>query len=241
MRRFSQAPFPFLPSPLTRKYRTDASGVEPPGPGKPPNPPNFPRYDYHKLQLSVVHDLNRAWSVQLGGFLTVAGTKIHATAERDPAAVQQMAEHVDEAAEGLGALPHARVGDPDRRHLLRDRRHVAGAQARRGTGGRAGAAALPGPKDQQVVAELRHVGLHLLGRSLADGEHRNHRGHPDDDAMTNLPVEIQFSNYQATQGVQTPSKVLEFIQGTQALTLTVNSVAVNSSVTPAISNRQVGR
>jgi hypothetical protein len=38
------------------------------------NPPIFPRYNYHKLQLSVVHDLNSAWSVQIGGFLTAAGT-----------------------------------------------------------------------------------------------------------------------------------------------------------------------
>jgi hypothetical protein len=35
--------------------------------------PAFPRYRYHKLQLSLVHDLNPAWSVQLGGFVSVAG------------------------------------------------------------------------------------------------------------------------------------------------------------------------
>jgi hypothetical protein len=37
------------------------------------NPPVFPRYSYHKLQLSIVHDLTPAWSIQLGGFTTVAG------------------------------------------------------------------------------------------------------------------------------------------------------------------------
>jgi len=36
-------------------------------------PPVFPNYAYHKLQLSIVHDLSPAWSVQFGGFTTVAG------------------------------------------------------------------------------------------------------------------------------------------------------------------------
>jgi hypothetical protein len=38
------------------------------------NLPIFPRYSYHKLQLSIVHDLTPAWSLQLGGFATVAGS-----------------------------------------------------------------------------------------------------------------------------------------------------------------------
>lgn len=35
--------------------------------------PVFPDYRYHKLQVSIVHDLTPAWSIQLGGFSTVAG------------------------------------------------------------------------------------------------------------------------------------------------------------------------
>jgi hypothetical protein len=35
--------------------------------------PGFVSYDYSKLQLSVVYDLNPQWSVQFGGFTTVAG------------------------------------------------------------------------------------------------------------------------------------------------------------------------
>lgn len=37
-------------------------------------PPLFPRYDYHKLQFSVIHDLTAEWSVQLGGFTSIAGS-----------------------------------------------------------------------------------------------------------------------------------------------------------------------
>jgi hypothetical protein len=36
-------------------------------------PPLFPSYDYSKLQVSVVHDLTRQWSLQAGGFTTYSG------------------------------------------------------------------------------------------------------------------------------------------------------------------------
>jgi hypothetical protein len=35
--------------------------------------PLFPSYEYHKLQLSVVHDITPHWSLQLGGFSAYAG------------------------------------------------------------------------------------------------------------------------------------------------------------------------
>ena len=37
------------------------------------SPPLFPSYDYSKLQLSVIYDLNRQWSLQAGGFSTFHG------------------------------------------------------------------------------------------------------------------------------------------------------------------------
>jgi protein XagA len=36
-------------------------------------PPLFPSYDYSKLQVSLVHDLTRQWSLQGGGFTTYSG------------------------------------------------------------------------------------------------------------------------------------------------------------------------
>jgi hypothetical protein len=37
------------------------------------SPPLFPSYDYSKLQLSVIYDLNQQWSLQAGGFTTFHG------------------------------------------------------------------------------------------------------------------------------------------------------------------------
>ena len=37
------------------------------------SPPLFPSYDYSKLQISVVYDLTRQWSLQGGGFTTYHG------------------------------------------------------------------------------------------------------------------------------------------------------------------------
>jgi hypothetical protein len=37
------------------------------------SPPIFPSYDYSKLQLTVVYDLTRQWSLQGGGFTTFSG------------------------------------------------------------------------------------------------------------------------------------------------------------------------
>jgi hypothetical protein len=36
-------------------------------------PPVFPDYAYHKLQLSVVYDVTPGWSLQVGGFTSIAG------------------------------------------------------------------------------------------------------------------------------------------------------------------------
>ena len=37
------------------------------------SPPLFPSYDYSKLQISVIYDLTRQWSLQGGGFTTYHG------------------------------------------------------------------------------------------------------------------------------------------------------------------------
>ena len=54
--------------------------------------------------------------------------------------------------------------------------------------------------------------------------------HPDDDANTNIPVEVDFSSYQAVNGAQIPFHIQKFSQGTLMLDVTVTSVAVNSGV-----------
>jgi hypothetical protein len=58
--------------------------------------------------------------------------------------------------------------------------------------------------------------------------------HPDADAGTNLPVEIQFGNYQNSNGALVPLRVQKFLQRTLLLDLTVSNVLVNSGVSSSV-------
>lgn len=55
--------------------------------------------------------------------------------------------------------------------------------------------------------------------------------HPDNDAGTNILVEVDFSNYQAASGVQTAFHVQKFVNGTLFLDLTIQSAVLNSGLT----------
>jgi hypothetical protein len=55
--------------------------------------------------------------------------------------------------------------------------------------------------------------------------------HPDNDARTNIPVEVRFSNYQMTNGVKFPFHIQKFVNGNLELDITVTNVAVNSNLT----------
>ncbi len=57
--------------------------------------------------------------------------------------------------------------------------------------------------------------------------------HPDTDANTNLPVEIQYGNFQNTNGALVPFHIQKFVQRTLLLDLTVSNVLVNSGVPPS--------
>ena len=54
--------------------------------------------------------------------------------------------------------------------------------------------------------------------------------HPDNDAGTNIPVEIDFSNYQQVNGVQIPFHVQKFLNGTLFLDVTIQSAVLNSGI-----------
>lgn len=54
--------------------------------------------------------------------------------------------------------------------------------------------------------------------------------HPDDDATTNIPSEVDFSNYQSVGGVQVPFHIQKFIQGSLAVDITVTGATFNSSL-----------
>jgi hypothetical protein len=58
--------------------------------------------------------------------------------------------------------------------------------------------------------------------------------HPDNDALTNIPVEIDFSNYQAVNGVQIPFNIQKFLNGSLFLDLTIQAASLNSGLTDSV-------
>ncbi len=58
--------------------------------------------------------------------------------------------------------------------------------------------------------------------------------HPDDDATTNIAVEVDFSNYQQVNGVLVPYHITKFWQGSPLLDFTVANVSVNSGLSDSL-------
>jgi hypothetical protein len=54
--------------------------------------------------------------------------------------------------------------------------------------------------------------------------------HPDNDANTNIPVEIQFGNYQNNNGALVPLRIQKYLQGSLLLDFVVTNVSINSDV-----------
>jgi hypothetical protein len=54
--------------------------------------------------------------------------------------------------------------------------------------------------------------------------------HPDTDAGTNIPIEIDFLNYQTVNGVQVPFHVRKFLNGTLLLDVSIQSAVLNSGI-----------
>lgn len=55
--------------------------------------------------------------------------------------------------------------------------------------------------------------------------------HPDNDALTNIPIRIEFANYQTVQNAQVPYHIQRFINNGLALDLTVSTVQINTGLT----------
>lgn len=54
--------------------------------------------------------------------------------------------------------------------------------------------------------------------------------HPDNDALTDIPIEVRFSNYQNSQGILVPYHIQKYMQNGLALDVTVTSVQANSGI-----------
>ncbi len=55
--------------------------------------------------------------------------------------------------------------------------------------------------------------------------------HPDNDALTNIVVEVDFSSYQSVNGVLVPFRIQKLLNNSLTLDLTVTSVGVNQGLT----------
>jgi hypothetical protein len=87
----------------------------------------------------------------------------------------------------------------------------------------------PGASSSPFIASLSTADLYLdpasfLPVSLTFGQH------PDNNSLTNLAVEIQFSNYQRSAGAQIPFHIVKLFQGTVLLDLAISSASLNTGL-----------
>jgi len=54
--------------------------------------------------------------------------------------------------------------------------------------------------------------------------------HPDDDAGTNIMLEIDFSNYQNINGIQVPIYIQKLISGGLAMDISISSAVFNTGL-----------
>lgn len=80
-----------------------------------------------------------------------------------------------------------------------------------------------------LTQQLSTVDFYLDSASLLPAA-VTFNAHPDDDASTNLAVEIKFSNYQLQNGGQAPFRIQKLLQGSLVLDIAVTTVAVNSGL-----------
>jgi hypothetical protein len=55
--------------------------------------------------------------------------------------------------------------------------------------------------------------------------------HPDSNAAGSIAVEVDFSNYQSTSGIQVPLRIQELLNNSLLLDITIQTVTVNSGLT----------
>jgi len=54
--------------------------------------------------------------------------------------------------------------------------------------------------------------------------------HPDKDALVNIPVEIDFSDYQQISGMQVPMHIQKLMNGTLLLDITLTGAVFNTGL-----------
>lgn len=62
--------------------------------------------------------------------------------------------------------------------------------------------------------------------------------HPDDNALLDIPVEVQFSDYRAVNGTQVPYHIQKFLNNSLLLDFQVQTVTLNSGLTSSAFSAQ---
>jgi hypothetical protein len=58
--------------------------------------------------------------------------------------------------------------------------------------------------------------------------------HPDNNALTNVSVEVDFSNYETVNGAQVPFHIEKYMNGSLFLDVIIQHVNVNSGLTESV-------
>lgn len=82
---------------------------------------------------------------------------------------------------------------------------------------------------KNLIQNLSQIDLYLDASTLLPVS-VSFNTHADNDALTNIPIEIRFSNYQVAQGVSVPYHIQKYIQNGLALDVTITAIQVNSGL-----------
>jgi hypothetical protein len=80
-----------------------------------------------------------------------------------------------------------------------------------------------------LVKHLSQIELYLDPKTFLPAR-ISFNTHPDNDALTDLPITVQFSNYQTVNGFTQPMRVQRYINGTLTLDVQVGNATVNSGL-----------
>jgi len=86
---------------------------------------------------------------------------------------------------------------------------------------------LPGPTP--TLAQLSTMDFYLDAATLLPSA-VVFNAHPDNDPGTNIPVEIDFSNYQAISGIAVPLHIQKYLQGSLVTDLVISNAVFNTGL-----------
>ncbi|MGA8087753.1 MAG: hypothetical protein WCA10_10625 [Terracidiphilus sp.] len=80
-----------------------------------------------------------------------------------------------------------------------------------------------------LVQHLSQIELYLDPKTFLPAK-ISFNTHPDNNVLVDLPVLVEFSNYQRVNGITAPMHIKRYMNGTLALDIQVENVTVNSGL-----------